>query len=110
MATNLNEYIKHNRTDRFMCKKITCKDGFSISVQASEYHYCEPRITNDTEYYSVECGFPSSIPEFIMDYCEDQEDPTDTVYAYVPIKLVEQLIDHHGGIDIVLVGEFSLHD
>lgn len=95
---NLNDYLKNNRgSDRatWLAKPIECKDGFTISVQASEYNYCNPRCTDSNYYYEVECGFPSSEPEFIMDYAEDPDTPTKTVYAYVPVELVEQLIDLH---------------
>lgn len=98
---NLNDYFKNNRgsdNTTWLVKRIECKDGFSISVQASEYAYCYPRMTNQKEYYEVECGFPSSEPEFIMDYAEDPKNPTETVYGYVPVKLVEQLIDLHNNV------------
>ena len=104
--------------------RILCEDGFSVSVQASEYTYCEPRYTqwkeqdkwhvlngnyfeyNEeprkmlkdcfTPYESVELGFPSEEDELIMEYADD-EDYTDTVYGYVPVEIVEKLIDKHGG-------------
>ncbi|CAB4197470.1 hypothetical protein UFOVP1309_16 [uncultured Caudovirales phage] len=79
-----------------IAKRITCKDGFSLSVQATHGAYCLPR-TNIGPWIKVEVGYPSSIPEFIMEFAEDQESPTDTVYPYVPIKLVEKLIQFHGG-------------
>jgi hypothetical protein len=33
-----------------------------------------------------------------MEYAEDPDNPTNTVYGFVPIELVEQLIENHGGI------------
>ena len=77
-------------------KRITCKDGFSISVQATHGAYCSPR-ENIGPWYEVECGFPSDVPHGIMSYAEDAERPTETVYGYVPIELVEKLIADHGG-------------
>ena len=42
---------------------ITCKDGFTISVQARDSAYCLPREDYpDTPYTHVECGYPSSTP------------------------------------------------
>ena len=79
-----------------IAKRITCNDGFSLSVQATHGAYCSPR-TNIATWYSVEVGYPTKAPELIMDYAEDKEKPTDTVYGYVPIGLVEQLIELHGG-------------
>jgi hypothetical protein len=46
----------------------------------------------------VEVGFPSAVPELILSHAEDADRPTETVYGYVPINLVEELIDLHGGI------------
>ena len=79
-----------------LAKRIVCADGFSISVQASHGAYCSPR-TNVGPWSKVECGYPTDIPTEIMEYAEDPERPLDTVYGYVPIGLVEQLIASHGG-------------
>jgi hypothetical protein len=83
--------------ERFTAKRITCADGFSISVQAHDGAYCRPRDSQGP-WYKVELGFPSEAlgPEF-TEYCEDPEKPTETVYGYVPIELVEALIARHGG-------------
>ena len=32
-----------------------------------------------------------------MAYCEIPETPTETVYGYVPVGIVEALIESHGG-------------
>lgn len=67
------------------------------SVQASELHYCEPRCNGAQDYENVELGFPSIEDELINEYAED--DPyTKTIYGYVPIEIVEELINKHGGI------------
>lgn len=78
--------------------RVKCNDGFSISVQASFYHYCEPRQSCLEEYDSVELGYPSSPDELIADYAEGDDELTNTVYGYVPIDVVEKLIEKHGGI------------
>lgn len=96
---NVSNYILANRKpNSHNVRPIVCVDGFSISVQASEFHYCEPRIDNAIVYTEVECGYPSSIPEFIQEYAEDTESLTDTVYPYTPVELVNKLIDLHGGL------------
>lgn len=76
--------------------RFVCPDGFSVSIQANEYAYCNPR--NDSgPYTSVELGFPSDKPpEYIMDYCEDSDNPTDTVYGFVPVELVLKMLHEHG--------------
>lgn len=78
-------------------KRIECKDGFSISVQANDSAYCLPRDTIGP-WTHVECGFPTETPDIIMEYCEEKESPTETVYGYVPVELVEKLVLSHGGI------------
>jgi len=102
----LNEYLMSQRDendpkirDGYLCpraKRIECADGFSLSVQASHCAYCSPRM-NLGPWDQVEVGFPSDVPDQIMDYCEDPAQPTDSVYGYVPIELVEDLITAHGG-------------
>lgn len=81
-----------------LAKRITCKDGFSLSVQATHGAYCAPRH-NIGPWWGVEVGFPSAEPELIMHHAEQPENPTETVYGYVDIELVEQLIALHGGPD-----------
>ena len=81
-----------------LAKRITCVDGFSMSVQATHGAYCSPR-RNLGPWYEVEVGFPSAEPELIMQYAEQPEIPTETVYAYVPLETVEELIAMHGGPD-----------
>ena len=49
------------------------------------------------DYESVELGYPSIEDELINEYAED-EPYTETVYGYVPIEIVEELINKHGGI------------
>ena len=77
-------------------KALVCKDGFSVSVQASETSYCQPR-NNAGPYTSVELGFPSWEEPKIMPWAEDKEDPTGTVYGWVPSDVVLEIIDDHGG-------------
>jgi hypothetical protein len=104
MSTDLNAFFKeHQKFEvyngwkiRKTNPRITCADGFNLSVQARHTAYCEPRDDRGP-WVRVEVGFPSAEPEFIMDHCEDPENPTGTVYGYVPIELVEKLIDYHGG-------------
>lgn len=79
--------------------RIICNDGFSLSVQCSEMTYCTPR-TNSKTYQEVEVGYPSEVELVLLKYAESREDPTKTVYGYVPVELVQQVIDKHGGIDV----------
>ncbi len=123
---------------------LVCKDGATVSVQASQYHYSTPR--NDRGPYShVEAGFPSVIPpDSWSEYAENWHSlttrqlakdilgdinmawysfkyrkfkwnfstkhwlrsallrlrglkPTDTIYPWLPIELVDEFIEVHGG-------------
>lgn len=78
-------------------ERILCADGFSVSVQANRCAYCRPRDDNGP-YFEVELGFPSERPtDAIMQFAEEAERPTETVYGYVPVALVRELIALHGG-------------
>lgn len=77
--------------------KVHCADGFSMSVQASQRAYCNPR--SDTGPWSeVEVGYPSAYEHCLQPYAEDPGRPTETVYGYVPNKLVRSIIEVHGGL------------
>ena len=90
--------------------RIVCADGFSVSVQAGWGKYCQPRTSNyigsdEDDYFGPfsqwELGFPSARPtDEIMEHIDGgpDEDPTDTVYGYVPTAKVVALINAHGGI------------
>ncbi len=75
---------------------IVCNDGFSMSVQGGVYTYSSPRefVSNFTE---MEIGYPSHFEELIHSYAET-DDYTRTVYPYVPVSLIIEVIKKHGGI------------
>lgn len=105
--------------------RVECADGFSLSVVAGGGIYCSPRpamcacgvmerpnsyivdperdeVEHDYPgpYTHVEVGFPSARPEPWAEweqYVENSLEPTNTVYSYVPVDLVRQLIADHGG-------------
>jgi hypothetical protein len=98
----INKWIEDNRpapTNPYVPERVPrfkCADGLSLSIQADKCAYCTPR-TNEGPWSSFEVGYPSEkIPE-IMEWCEDPDRPTDTVYAGVPVSVVEAVIDTHGG-------------
>lgn len=93
---------------------IECANGLRISVVAGPGTYCSPRpqlapgmdlIGEAPAHYRgpythVEVGFPSVRPqpwELLEPYCEDPAEPTNTVYSYVPVEVVRELIDANGG-------------
>lgn len=78
---------------------IFCKDGFKMSVQAGVTWYCLPRKSLESgEYEAVEVGALNREDELLMPYAEDAEKPTKTVYAYVPVEVVDAVIQKHGGL------------
>ena len=80
--------------------RIVCKDGFSMSVQAGYCLYCTPRLDMSNGCYeTVEIGFPSKKEDLIIEYAENSSNYTKTVYGYVPVEVVEAVIEKHGGIE-----------
>jgi hypothetical protein len=102
---SINEYLEATRDERnakgykFLTVRpaIVCGDGLELSVQASHTHYCLPR-ENDGPYSAVEIGFPSDVIPEIMEWAETSATPTETVYGYVPVEVVDAVIAAHGGI------------
>ena len=85
---------------RTTCPPFKCKDGFTVSIQAGESLYSHPRQWNADKYESVELGYPSEPDPLIAKWSENPEDDgTDTVYGWVPVDVVNKLIDKHGGLD-----------
>lgn len=82
--------------------RLILSSGLEMSVQTLAGSYCEPRIGNmRTKYYkSVEIGYPSEEVEDLMNYAEDKENPTDTVYGFVPIEILEKIYYENGGLNI----------
>lgn len=80
-------------------KPIRCADGYSISVQGgTSFHYCIPR-EHVNEYECVECGYPTVLDKELAEYAEEP-DTTETVFGFVPLEVVEQIVTKHGGIVI----------
>lgn len=96
--TDVNEYMriryseKAGRWDDCIHTKALCQDGYSVSIQASSFHYCVPRVTGARHYDALELGFPSERDPLIEGYREDD------IYLFVPFDLVNRLLEKHGGI------------
>ena len=83
---------------------VVCADGFSMSVQANGGAYCSPRVEGAERYDEVEIGFPSKSEDLILRYMDgrydldgEERDPTESVYAYVPVTVVSHVLAKHGG-------------
>ena len=117
----INEFIKNNlkvtnhSRDSLMnhmltstrLPQIVCSDGFKMSVQVGFSLYSTPKKVAK-RYSAVEIGFPSEYEPLIEEYAEtfykedgeDVTDYTDTVYPYVPVRIVDKVLKKHGGINM----------
>lgn len=78
-------------------KLVVCADGFRMSVQAHEGSYCTPRV-NDADFYTeAEVGFPTERESLLMEWAENPDRPTKTVYGWVPRQVIINVIAKHGG-------------
>ena len=97
---NIRRFDRSDITMKEIAPQIECVDGTKLSVQASHYHYSTPR-DNTGPYTEVEVAFPTVEPpeswarHFDGDW--DSGDRTGSVYGYVPIELVREYIEAHGG-------------
>ena len=117
---NINEFIKKNLKVKNLAEnsddplmnhmlissrlpQIVCVDGFTMSVQVGDSLYSTPKKVAK-QYSNVEIGYPSDheplIEKWAENLFEDTPDFTDTVYPYVPVKVVNQVLKKHGGIDL----------
>ena len=92
----VNDFFNTAGTERN--RQVVCADGFTMSVQAHAGAYCIPRISGAPVYREVEVGFPSVREDLLMDYAEEPDKPTQTVYGYVPVQVVTNVLAKHGGI------------
>ena len=123
IKTSINEFIKNNLKVTNLAKSkdplmnhmltssrlphIVCVDGFTMSVQVGYSLYSEPKKVAK-RYSAVEIGYPSDHEPLIEKYAEsfykedemDVTDYTDTVYPYVPVRIVDKVLKKHGGIDL----------
>jgi len=80
-------------------RHITCADGTTFSIQASDYHYCEPKKSVKIEdedfkgYKSVEIMCEDGLDEDIL----AEHNSGMGVYEYVPADKVIELLKKHGG-------------
>ena len=100
---NTNPLMMNHMLTSTRLPKIVCVDGFKMSVQVGFSLYSTPKKVAK-RYSAVEIGFPSEHEPLIEEFAErveDEIDYTDTVYPYVPVKIVDKVLKKHGGIDIL---------
>jgi hypothetical protein len=73
---------------------LLLKDRTSLSVQASAFHYCEPKeYLADGAYESVEVYVGNEQDAVLNNYCDDNK-----IAKYVPVEIMEKVVEYHGGI------------
>ena len=92
----VNEFFNTAGTDRN--RQVVCADGFTMSVQAHQGAYCTPRMSGARKYTHVEVGFPSEREDLLIQWAEEPDKPTQTVYGWVPVQTVTNVLVKHGGI------------
>ena len=93
--------MKHMMTSSRL-PHIVCADGFSMSVQVGPHLYSTPKKVAK-RYSNVEIGYPSEREPLLEKYVESfytEPDYTDSIYPYVPVKVVDKVLKKHGGIDL----------
>lgn len=77
--------------------RIVCADGYSLSVQASVFHYCSPRANDRERYGMVEIGFPER-PDGSPARPRRFGKGDYGVFGWVPVTSVNEYIHDHGGL------------
>jgi hypothetical protein len=95
IANYINAFSTHRQTPQ-----LVCEDGFAMSVQVGDCLYCSPRkdFEDARNYYQMEVGFPTQSESLLLEYAEDLETPTKSVYGYVPVEVINKVIAKHGGL------------
>lgn len=76
--------------------RLECRDGFSMSVQASSFHYSYPKIDETPFYLRVEVGYPSEPEELLSEW--EEEGSKGGIFGFVPVDVINRVIQKHGGI------------
>ena len=114
----INEFIKNNLKVKVLSEDpllkhmttssrlphIVCMDGFTMSVQVGYSLYSKPKKVAK-RYSEVEIGYPSEHEPLLEEWAETifedgSIDYTNTVYPYVPVKIVDKVLKKHGGINL----------
>ena len=94
----INKNIKNNRSNDFknLLPELKLMDGMELSVQASEFHMCEPKAKlEDGDYECVEVYTHGIEIKELKETCYRISSYT---YGYVPVEFMETLCLLHGGI------------
>ena len=83
-------------TKNYLFEELELNDGLSLSVQASDSHMCSPRetIEDNSEYEEVEVYSHGVYVNELIHFASEAM----FTYGYVPVELMEELVEKHGGI------------
>ena len=83
-------------TKNYLFEELELNDSLSLSVQASDSHMCSPRetIKDKSEYEEVEVYSHGVYVNELIHFASE----TMFTYGYVPVELMEELVEKHGGI------------
>lgn len=88
-----NEHLA-SKGHSILFDNLLLNDMTSLSVQASAFHFCEPKeYLDDGAYESVEVYMGSYHDEVLENYCHEEG-----LAFYVPVEVMEKVVEHHGGI------------
>lgn len=86
---------------------LLCHDGFEMSVQASPGHNCnfytildspDPFVPGSVDYKTAEVYCLSQPEPLFASVIEGESDGIEDPIGYVPLELIQQVVDAHGGI------------
>jgi len=92
---DVSSWVTTNRGQTGRTRKLMqCSDGFAMSVQASEDHYCLPQIDKGP-WTHFEVGYPNR-PEPMLEAWRDE--PESEVFRNVPAEIITSIVTNHGGL------------
>lgn len=96
----IQEWLRQtkNYANKIKRPDLICNDGFSMSVQASTFTFCEPLSDTANSYSKVCVLSPSEAEPLLEPYGVENKSGT-IVYRYVPVEIIDKIISNHGGIN-----------
>ena len=93
----VKNYMEIPMVSKYNRDRTVCKDGYTMSLQHSECHYCEkywdsdPSMTpNESSTFEVwRCDYDPEWGEYWND---------DEPMGYVPFDVVARVVEKHGGL------------
>jgi len=88
------------RTRKKTLPQVRCYDGFTMTVQASRDHHCEPK-DDQGPYTHVEVRYPNRLEELLLPFCDKVSTVAGvrpTLYVRVPSHIIDAVVSKHAGI------------